>query len=46
MTITRGLIEQHGGTVWVESVLDEGTTFHFTIPVATEDERERARAGV
>ncbi len=36
MTITRGLIEQHGGKVWVESVLDEGTTFHFTLPVALE----------
>jgi signal transduction histidine kinase len=46
LTITRGLIEQHGGTVWVESVPDQGTTFHFTIPVATEDEREGAHAQV
>lgn len=36
LTITRGLIELHGGKVWVESTLGEGTTFHFTIPVAVE----------
>ena len=39
LAITRGLIEQHGGRVWVESVLNEGTTFHFTLPLATEPQR-------
>jgi signal transduction histidine kinase len=44
LTITRGLIEQHGGKIWVESTLDVGTTFHFTVPVATEKEEVAARA--
>ncbi len=39
LAITRGLIEQHGGRVWVESSLNEGTTFHFTLPLATEPQR-------
>jgi signal transduction histidine kinase len=39
MTLTRGLIEAHGGKIWVESTLDVGTTFHFTVPLATETEK-------
>jgi signal transduction histidine kinase len=36
MSLTRGLIEAHGGKIWVESQINIGTTFHFTIPLATE----------
>jgi signal transduction histidine kinase len=39
MTLTRGLIEAHGGKVWVESTLEVGTTFHFTVPVVTEADK-------
>jgi signal transduction histidine kinase len=34
LTIVKKLVEIQGGTVWVESVLDQGTTFHFTLPLA------------
>lgn len=43
MSLTRGLIEAHGGRVWVESQLSVGTTFFFTLPLAPESERESAR---
>src|SRR5258708_11045932 len=38
MTLTRGLVEAHGGKVWVESTIDVGTTFHMTVPLAQQEE--------
>lgn len=36
LNITKSLIEMQGGKIWFESEFREGTTFHFTIPVAEE----------
>jgi two-component system phosphate regulon sensor histidine kinase PhoR len=36
LAIARHIIEQHGGTIWVESTEGAGSTFSFGLPITTE----------
>ncbi len=36
LTICRSIVQQHGGQIWVESIVGQGSTFHFTLPLHQE----------
>ena len=34
LSIVKSLVQAHGGRVWVESEIGEGSTFHFLLPIS------------
>ncbi|MDR4493355.1 MAG: ATP-binding protein [Nitrospirales bacterium] len=40
LAISKSLIELHGGRIWLESVLGEGSRFYFTLPVVEPPQGE------
>lgn len=38
LPLAKKIVEAHDGKIWITSILNEGTTFHFTLPVKTQEQ--------
>ena len=44
LTITKSIVQRHGGKIWLTSVLGAGSTFRFTLPAAVPPASDRDAA--
>jgi len=46
LNLVQKIVQQHGGKIWVESKLGEGSTFHFTILIQPSEKADQSEEGI
>ena len=42
LAISKRIIEMHGGKIWIDSTVGQGSTFTFTVPICVDRQVEAA----
>ena len=46
LSVSYGIVNQHGGDIWADSFLGKGTTFHIELPVTDHEAGESSQTNV
>ena len=44
LTVVKKVVSRHGGDVWLDSFVNGGTIFYFTLPCSTDSETTKGQA--